>query len=586
MYPAFPPAFQGRAVCYNAVHAAGKTGAEIMDRVVAVGVGLALAAIAGTVVLMAADGDAPRDRPALAPGPAGPVIPRPGGELIDEGRQLLNRGEDRAAVEALNLALELFRAGDDMAGQAHAHLGLGRAEHFTGQAAAAREHYARAVALYREAGSLADQARALMAMGDLEMDTFQWQAAADFFREGRRVWALTPEPRTDAHVLLKLETVAAMPEGEDAARAVLDQAALIFDNIGDADGVGDVLMHRGGLQKTLGDVHGALSEYTMASIQYRAAGNPTREALASVRAAEFEVLEGHNAEAAMRLDRADTIFALLADPIGQAMADTVRGNLARLLGDFSSARGFYGAAADLFGDANHAGQTNALLKLGQIEAQMGNPAAARAALEAALEIHDEGGDPGGNSAAHLFLGRLAAEAGDLAIARQNFLAAAELAGQAGNALGQARAQLELAALSALEGDRVAAQRHYDQAEEQFAAAQVLMGAVLVEIGRAGLAQVSADAGAAYRRAEGALAALDDPVAEANRFLGLPPISRIFLVDELDEELGGDEPDLGAAARLTAAREANLAAFPAHNLEGRRLVADTLARIAAGLAAAN
>ena len=585
MYPAFPPAFQGRAVCYNAVHAAGKTGAEIMDRVVAVGVGLALAAIAGTVVLMAADGDAPRDRPALAPGPAGPVIPRPGGELIDEGRQLLNRGEDRAAVEALNLALELFRAGGDMAGQAHAHLGLGRAEHFTGQAAAAREHYARAVALYREAGSLADQARALMAMGDLEMDTFQWQAAADFFREGRRVWARTPEPKIDSHVLLKLETVAAMRDGEDAARAVLDQAALIFENIGDADGVGDVLMYRGDLQKNLGDVHGALSEYTMASIQYRAAGNPTREALASVRAAEFEVLEGHNAEAAMRLDRADTIFALLADPIGQAMADTVRGDLARLLGDFAGARGFYGAAADLFGDANHAGHTNALLKLGQIEAQLGNTAAARAALESALEIHAGGGDPGGNSATHLFLGRLAAAAGDLAIARQNFLAA-DLAGPAGNALGQARAQLELAALSALEGDRVAAQRYYDQAEEQFAAAQVLMGAVLVEIGRAGLAQVSADAGAAYRRAEGALAALDDPVAEANRFLGLPPISRIFLVDELDEELGGDEPDLGAAARLTAAREANLAAYPDHNLEGRQLVADTLARIAAGLAAAN
>lgn len=557
-----------------------------MKRFVAAVVGLSLVAVAGTVVLMATDKDAPPGGPALAPGPAGPIVPPPGGELIDEGRQLLNRGENRAAVEALNQALELFRAGDDMAGQAHAHLGLGRAEHFTGQAAAARDHYARAVALYREAGSPADHARALMAMGDLEMDTFQWEAAAEFFREGRRVWALTPEPKFDFHVLLKLESVAAMPEGEDAARAVLDQAALIFENIGDADGVGDVFMHRGDLQQNLGDVHGALSEYTMASIQYRAAGNPTREALASVRAAEFEVLEGHNAEAAMRLDQADTIFAVLADTIGQAMADTVRGNLARLLGDFSSARGFYGAAASLFGDANLPGHANALLKLGQIEAQMGNAPAAQAALEAALEIHDEGGDPGGKSATHLFLGRMAAVAGDLAIARQNFLAAADLAGQAGDTLGQARAHLELAALSATEGDRVAAQRYYDGAQERFAAAQVLMGAVLVDIGRADLAQVSPAASAAYRRAEGALAALNDPVAEANRFLGLPPVSRIFLVDELDEELGGDEPDLGAAARLTAAREANLAAYPDHNLEGRQLVADSLMRIAAGLAAAN
>ena len=566
---------------------AGKAGAEKMKRVVAAVVGLALVAVAGTVVLIVAGGEAPSDGPELGPVTAGPDAPRPGGVLIDEGRQLLNRGGNRAAVEVLNQALELFRAGDDLAGQANAHLGLGRAEHYTGQAAAARDHYARAVALYREAGSLADQARALMAMGDLEMDTFQWEAAADFFREGRRVWASTPEPKLDSHVLLKMESVAAMPEGEDAAWAVLDQAALIFENIGDAEGLGDVFVHRGDLQNQLGDVHAALSEYIMASIQYRAAGNPAREALASVRAAEFEVLEGHNAEAAMRLDRAYTIFALLADPVGQAMADTVRGNLARLLGDFSSARGFYRAAASLFGDANLPGHAKALLKLGQIEAQMGNAPAAQAALEAALEIHADGGDPGGESATHLFLGRLAAAAGDLAIARQNFLAAAELAGQAGETLGQARAHLELAALSTLKGDRVAARRDYDRAQERFATARVPMGAVLVDIGRADLAQeVSADAAAAYRGAEAALAALDDPVAEANRFLGLPPVSRIFLVDELDEELGGDDPDLGAAARLTAAREANLAAYPDHNLEGRQLVADTLARIAAGLAAAN
>ena len=142
----------------------------------------------------------------------------------------------------------------------------GRLAHVNGQGDTARAHYAQARELYRQAGSLADEARVLVSMGDLEMDTFQWDAAVTYFREGRRIWEVVPSPKSDPHVLLSLESVVLMPEGEEAAWAVLDQASLIFDDLGDMDGLGDVTMLRANLHAALGDGHAALSDYILSLI--------------------------------------------------------------------------------------------------------------------------------------------------------------------------------------------------------------------------------------------------------------------------------------------------------------------------------
>lgn len=536
--------------------------------------GLALAVVAGTVAFIAADGD-PLPGTAVPGDDRAAAAVRPGLGLVAEAERLLNRGDDQGAENALTLALNLFRDGGDTVGEGHAYLGFGRVAHFTGQSDAARAHYAQALALFKEAGSHENEARVLMAMGDLERDTFQWDAAAEYFREGRRVWAMAPTPKSDLHVLLALETVASMPEGEEAAWAVLEQAALIFETIGDTDGLGDVSMARADLQSNLGNVHGALADYGGAAVFYKETGNQQREALASVRTAEFEVLEGHNAEAVMRLERAESLFADVSDPIGQAMVEAAHGDLARLLGNMSAAGVRYAAAAEAFRAHDNPAEATALLKLGQVEAFTGNFDAVRSALETAMRLYAAGGDPGGESAAHLGLGHLAVAEDDRAVASEHWMSAADLARQAGDALGEGRALLELAELAESAGDDAAARESYDQADTLFAAAGVPMGAVLIALGRDDLTQAVAT-----------LEALGDAVAEANRYLGLPPVSRIYLVDELDEELGGDEPDLGAAARLADAREANLAAYPDHNMEGRQFLADTQARIAAGLTAAN
>ncbi len=559
-------------------------------RAVGATAGFALAAMLGTVAFIAADGvlpsspltATPADPSAAALNDAQEPFENPGFTWIAEADQLLNRGDDQGAADALALALEMFRSQDNLVGQGHVYFWMGRVDHFAGQADAARAHYAQALQLFKEVGSQENQARVLMAMGDLEKDTFQWDAAADFFREGRQIWANVPGPKSDPHVLLALETIASMPEGEEAAWAILEQAALILENLGDADGLGDVSMVRADLQSNLGDVHGALSDYTRAAFQYREAGNREREALATLRTAKFEVLEGHNAEAVMRLDRAELIFADVSDPIGQAMVELVHGDLARLLGDMTSAGARYAAAAEGLRANSDRTEATALLKLGQVKAFVGNFDTARSALEAAARVYAAGGDPGGESAAHLALGQLAAAADDPTAAREHWVSAADLARQAGDALAEGRALLRLSELALSTGDIAAVREAYDQADTLFAAADVPMGAVLVALGRTDLAHAQSEtvvAATAYQQAATALAAFAEPAAEANRFLGLPPVSGIYLVDELDQELGGDEPDLGAVARLAAEREANLAAFPNHNIEGRNFLAVIQARVA-------
>ena len=577
------------------VAAAGALTLRGLARTLGTIAGLSLAAVCGAVAIVVT---------VLAPPPviqlAEPPVPGSaaeltvrGAELLAEAESLVNRGNNDGADEALNRALELFRSRNDVVGQGHVYLGLGRVAHVNGQGDTGRAHYAQALEMYRQAGSLADEARVLVSMGDLEMDTFQWDAAVTYFREGRRIWEIVPSPKSDPHVLLSLESVVLMPEGEEAAWAVLDQASLIFDNLGDIDGLGDVTMLRANLHATLDDDHAALSDYIRATFLYQTAGNREREALASVKAAEFEVLEGHNIEAAVMLERAESIFSDVSNPIGEALAEVARGDLARLLGSMAAARVRYATAAEAFRIHGHPAEVTALLKLGQVEAHAGNAEDAWLALEAAARLSAAVGALREGAIAQLALGGLATIAGDYDAAQTHGERAERLAGHAGEALFEGRALLHLAELAATAGQMDTALAGYDADDRKVLEAQVPMDAVLTALGRAGLVETGSEAQTAhahalYREASAVYSAFTEPVAEANRYLGLPPVHRIDLVTTLgsDQDIGGDNPDPVAIDRFAAEREENLAAYPDHNLEARTFLAEVEAKISSGLSAVN
>ena len=504
-----------------------------------------------------------------------------GTALLADAEALLNRGDSRGARETFVLASEAFAGQGDRAGVGHATLGLARVHHLAGKGDEARAHYEEALILYRESGSGADEARALMARGDLEADTFQWDAAARFYRAGRQAWARVPPPKSDSHVLLQMDQTPSMPEGEEEARAVLAQAELLLRDVGDAEALADVFRFRGDLEWNLGDPAAARPEYAQAASLYAEAGNREREGFATLRGAECETHLGYNVVAKALLARAETAFDETASAAGEALARAARGDLSRLLGELAAARTHYAAAAESLASLGHPAEAWTLSKLGEVAAHSGDAAAATEALEAAARLFAEAADPAGAASAWLGLGQLAAGAGNNGAAREWLQRAVDLAAEAGELRTEARALLALAAVASRENDATTAQSAVAAAEARFDAAQVPLGAVLAALGRGEVVVGDAESAAeAYGEAASLLAALDDPVAEANRYLGLPPVSRIDLVSTVDpnQDIGGDEPNPAAIARFEAALADNSAAYPDHNREARALVAEIEARI--------
>ena len=295
-------------------------------RALAAAAGAGMAVVLAAVALFATTAVPPSETqlqaeagpPAAANAGANEAPDERGFALVAEAERLLNRGNQDAAAETLEVALDLFRRQRSLAGQGAAHLGLGRLEHVTGQGDAARAQFDQALEFYRRAGSAADVAGVLMARGDLEQDTFQWDAAADYYRQGRQAWATVPKPKSHPHILLKLENVASMPDGEAAAWAVLEEATMIYGNIGDDGALGDIALAGAEIFWTLGNIATARDRYVLAAARYWGAGNNAGAAPAALRAAEIDVLGGYTLAASELLDRADAAFAETSDPAGRA----------------------------------------------------------------------------------------------------------------------------------------------------------------------------------------------------------------------------------------------------------------------------
>ena len=512
-----------------------------------------------------------------------------------EAEQVLNRGDDAAAGQLYGRALALYRQSGDLAGQGTVSLGLGRMEHFTGQSDRARDHFDEAAALFRQGGSVANEARALAARADLEKDTFNWAAAGRFYREARAAWQAAPGPKHDSHVVFRMDEVPQLPEGEDAARAVLEQAQLIFENVGDPEALGDIRVRMAFLDWNTGLPGVARGNYATAQALYRQSGTPDKEAASALDGARIDIYFGQNRAARMAIDQALAAYVRTENETGAALARTVEGDLERLQGRMDEARQSYAAAAEVLGKATHPEAATALLRLGQVEAHLGAAESARGDLEEAAGLYRASGSAQGEAAAVLALGRVIAEKGDQA-ARTLFATAAERFHDADDQNGEARAYLEIATLALARGETDLARASYEDSAARFDEIGAALGQVLASLGLGDVARAAGDvdgAAAAYDSAMALFASLDAPIAEANRILGLAPINELHV--RLQEaappaagvggvevrDPGGSEYNKARTqALLEQANLENSAAFPDHSAEARALLVHTEARLAA------
>ena len=552
---------------------------------------LATAAVLAAVALATSAGDRGTSEAGAAPPAEGSGGDSQGAQtLVADAEGQLNRGDTAGARDTYAAARSLYVDANDVLGEAGVAFGLGRLEHVTGQSDAARANYADALSLYREGGGALGHARVLGALGDLEKDTFNWDAAKQHYRDARTAWDAAPEPKNDSHVLLGLEEVPAMAKGEAKARADLEQAQKLYEKVDDTVGLGDVAVLLGNLETNLGDFDAARLGYANARVIYQVAAAPYKEADANLRLGLAEIQSGNNVDGYRALASAAFVFDGMGDEAGLARVRVATGDLERLQGRLDVARDDYSGALEtqLLAGRHEA---NALTKLGEVEARLGDAEAAGSALAAAAGKYGALGLGTGEARASLALGYLALADERVAPAQEYLARAQTLFDAAGDPLGAGRAQMGLGSVAEAGQQVAVARQAYRAAAALFASAGAPIGRVLAQLALGDLERkmnAGAAAVAAYSAASSMFQSLRAPLTGANRYLGLPAVQGIgvrFLFDEnIDYTPAGviDEPDERFADRELLEAE-NLAAFPDHNREGRALIAGLEARLGAALA---
>ena len=500
-----------------------------------------------------------------------------GAALMAQATREANLGDTEAARKTYDRARQQYRGEKDILGEAGVVLGLGRLEHMTGQSTRARQNYSSALALYQQVGSAAGQARVYASMGDLEKDTFQWAKASEYYAAAREQWQRAPEPKSDQHVMLGIEDVALLRNGEERARSALAQARKIYDQLGDKAGIADIGMISARLEFNLGRIDLARAQFADARSLFVGADKQERAGDAGLQMAAIDINRGFNRQAAEVLVEARSAFEAAASPAGVGRAHIVYGDLERLQGRLDVARKHFADAAAALAPPGERGAAEALRKLGQLELVAGNRDAAGAALDKALAAAAaRTGSREEEGVARVAAAVVARDAGNTAAANAHVSAANVIFDQARNAEGRARAAL--AAATELNG--------FTDAGQRLRAVRMPVGVIQAQLGMGDALRANgnaADAAAAYREAESVWNGLNNKLVEANHLLGLAPVDGLYIVPPptLTDAYAVDVVPTEGEPDPVLVR-ANLDEFPDHNIEARRLVEQIEKRLAAAL----
>lgn len=551
---------------------------------------IGVVALAGAVVFVVTrDASAPSPTTAVMGGtPAGGLAGAPKGgvaadaaaqAMLADAERLLNRGDTPAAKDLYGKARAQYRRQGNAAGEAAAVFGLGKLEHVNGQSDPARVAFSEALTLFRQANDAANQARVLVALGDLEKDTFHGAKAAQHYRASRTLWAVAPDPKSDAHVMLNLDRAPDMPAGEQRARSVIDQADKIFHNIGDKEGEGDVAMALGMLELRLGKQGPAQASFRWARDYYAESGANAKELGALIRIVSAEIWQGYNIAAGEHLREASGLAQ--GTPISAARVRVQRGDLERLQGRLDAARDEFAAAIPVLAAAGDGEEMGVLLRLGRVQLTLGALDDARQAFESARAAAAARGEGRMEATAVTELGSLLVRSGDAEAARSLLAPAADRMRAMGDAGGEGRALLEVGIAALALRDARGAANAFAASAQRMADARLPFGQLLAQVG---LGEAERAAGTL---SAGRLAAvvelrrvLTEPVAEAARVLGLPPVETLYYVDGRELPEDGNTPDPVQVRAAQAIRAANLVRYPDAGLEARALLRDTDKRLAA------
>ncbi len=293
----------------------------------------------------------------------------------------------RAAAQALEQALGIYRDLGDGLGQANALSSLGVVQRATGDYPAAAQALEQALGIYRDLGDRLGQANVLWDLGIVRRLTGDYPAAAQALEQALGIFRDLGDRLGQANALSDLGIVRRATGDYPAAAQALEQALGIFRDLGHRVGQVNVLNFLGDVRRLTGEYPAAAQALEQALGISRDIGARLGQASALLFLGAVRRLTGEYPAAAQALEQALGIYRDIGDRGGEAVALNEKGTLLRISGDLSQAEESHRQALELArAIASPWDEAHALAGLGRCAMAAGHATQAGILLRQALKI--------------------------------------------------------------------------------------------------------------------------------------------------------------------------------------------------------
>ena len=231
--------------------------------------------------------------------------------LTDLGQVRYKIGEVPEADDTLSRALEIYRALGNRHGEANTLAFLGRVRRLTGDASGAGDALSRALEIYRTLGNRLGEANTLVYLGDLRQLTGDTAGASDASVRALAVFRALGERLGEANALCSLGQVRQMTGDFPGAEDALSQALEIFRALGIRGNEAWALNHYAATFAAAGQRPRAFELYQQALAMNRELNKPDDEAVSLEGIGECHLATGDSTQGAANLHQALEIYQRL-----------------------------------------------------------------------------------------------------------------------------------------------------------------------------------------------------------------------------------------------------------------------------------
>ena len=320
--------------------------------------------------------------------------------MAEEADRQMKRGDIEPWLRRLESEHDNFRtalawAGTDT-GDAEAGLrlvgALGSFWNVRGHFSEGRQHLRRALERKSAQEATSVRAQALNSAGNLACNQGDLAEARALHEEALVIFRTMGDPTGIANTLNNLGNLS----DPSSRRAIYEECLAIYRELGDTRGIALVIGNLGNTIRTQGDHTGAQALIEESLILFRTLGDKQNIGRTLCNLGNMALLRGDTASAAALLEEGLSIRRELGDQKGTAWALSVMGGVAKLRGDHAEAQALFEEGLSIRRDiGDKLGEAWALSHLGEVARSLGNLAEARVLLEESLTLFREAGRQAG-----------------------------------------------------------------------------------------------------------------------------------------------------------------------------------------------